>query len=463
METTSPKPIRLTRFCPHKPTAPQAYFMGLTAREALYGGAAGGGKSDALLMDALQFVDEPGYAALLLRRSYKDLALPGAIMDRALEWLRPHRDVHWDAGEKTFVFPMRALVGPEVPRATLTFGYLATANDRYRYQGSAYQYIGFDELTQFAEDDYLYLLSRLRRLAGMTVPVRLRGGSNPGGIGHEWVRSRLIPWRDPRTGRLLVPHDHNGRARVFVPAKLADNPFLNAQEYAESLAELPPVLRAQLLHGDWGARPPGEMFDRLDFEIVEAFDVTGAALCRAWDLAGTKKRRPGHDPDWSAGVLMALRPDGSIGILDVVRRQDRPSVIADLVAQTARNDRARYGAVAIDMEQEPGSAGVAVAESYARLLLGHGFTATRSTGDKAARAVPYSSAVRAKLVSLVEAPWNADYLSEIEAFPQESVHDDQVDGSSLAFQHLTSVPALAGATVAPSRTTYHAARHSLTR
>jgi hypothetical protein len=76
---TTVRPIRLCRFLPHVPTAPQAYFMGLREREALYGGAAGGGKSDALRMDAAQFVDVPGYAALILRRSYKDLALPGAI------------------------------------------------------------------------------------------------------------------------------------------------------------------------------------------------------------------------------------------------------------------------------------------------------------------------------------------------------------------------------------------------
>ena len=150
----TPKPIRLSRYLPHVPTALQAYFMGLREREAMYGGAAGGGKSDALLMDASQFVDVPGYAALILRRSHKDLALPGAIMDRALSWWRPFSQIKWDAGEKTFTFPSGA---------TITFGYLATANDRYRYQGSAYQYIGFDELTQFDEDDYLYLLSRLRR------------------------------------------------------------------------------------------------------------------------------------------------------------------------------------------------------------------------------------------------------------------------------------------------------------
>ena len=459
---TPPRPIRLTRFSPHRPTAPQAFFMGLRTREALFGGSAGPGKTDALLMDALQFVDEPGYAALILRRSFAELALAGAIMDRALSWLRPHRDVHWDDTDKTFTFPMRRMVGAEVPRARLTFGYLAAPKDRYRYQGSELQFIGFDELTQFAEDDYLFLMSRLRRGAASGVPLRMRGASNPGGVGHDWVRARFIPWTDPATGRVVIPHDAAGRPRLFVPARLRDNPYLNAAEYAETLSELPPVLRAQLLHGDWGARPPGEMFDRLDFAIG-TFDLTGARLCRAWDLAGTKKRRPGHDPDWSVGVLMALSPAGEVGLLDVIRRQDRPSVIADLVAQTAQADAARYGRVAIVMEQEPGSAGVAVAEAYARFLLGHDFTAKRSTGSKTDRAVPYSAAVRNHLVTLVEGPWNADYLSEIEAFPQEAAHDDQVDASSLAFEHLTTHATPAGATVSTSRidNPYHARRRRL--
>ena len=459
----TPRPIRLTRFSPHRPTAPQAFFMGLRTREALFGGSAGPGKTDALLMDALQYVDEPGYAALILRRTFADLALPGAIMDRALAWLRPHRDVHWDDTDKTFTFPMRRMVGPEVPRATLTFGYLATAKDRYRYQGAELGFLGFDELTQFAEDDYLYLLSRLRRNVSSNVPLRARGASNPGGIGHDWVRARFVPWTDPVTGRVVVPHDHAGNPRPFVPARLRDNPFINAAEYERTLAELPPVLRAQLLHGDWGARPPGEMFDRLDFAIVRTFDTAGARLCRAWDLAGTKKRSVGHDPDWTGGVLMALAPAGEVGVLDIVRRQDRPSVIADLVALTAQADRARYGSVAIAMEQEPGSAGVAVSEAYARFLLGFDYTPKRSTGSKSDRAVPYSAAVRNHLVSLVEAPWNADYLSEIEAFPQESVHDDQVDASSLAFEHLTAHAPAAGVTVDVSRidNPYHARRRRI--
>jgi len=134
--------VRLNRYIPHEPTEKQAFFL-LHAHspEILYGGSAGGGKSDSLLMAALQYVDIPDYAALLLRRTYKELALPEAIMDRAHEWLNP-TDAKWHEDAKTWEFPSGA---------TLTFGYLEGPRDHYRYQSSAYQFVGFDELTQFQE------------------------------------------------------------------------------------------------------------------------------------------------------------------------------------------------------------------------------------------------------------------------------------------------------------------------
>ena len=121
-------------YIPHKPTPKQLAFLMLDNSEALFGGAAGGGKSDALLMAALQYVNVPGYAALLLRKSYTDLALPGALMDRAKAWLMP-TDARWRDSSKTWQFPSGA---------TLTFGYLEHMGDEYRYQSTEFQMIGFD-------------------------------------------------------------------------------------------------------------------------------------------------------------------------------------------------------------------------------------------------------------------------------------------------------------------------------
>lgn len=201
--------------------------------------------SDALLMAALLFVDVPGYAALILRRTYADLALPGAIMDRAAEWFRP-TVAHWQDDTKTWIFPSSA---------TITFGYLQTEADKYRYQGAEFQFVGYDELPQFTETQYTYLLSRLRRLSASPVPLRQRGAGNPGGIGHEWVKARFI---DTTTGR------------PFIPAKLIDNPHLDQVAYRESLAGLDDVTRAQLEDGNWDVQPSGGYFQRSWFTIVDA-------------------------------------------------------------------------------------------------------------------------------------------------------------------------------------------------
>lgn len=217
-------------YWPYRPHPQQEKFLALEDLEALYGGAAGGGKSDALLMGALEYVHVPGYAALLLRRTFSDLALPGAIMDRAHTWLQGQ--AKWDDDTKTFWFP---------EGGRLTFGYLKTSQDRFRYQSAEFQYIGFDELTQFPELWYTYMRSRLRKPSHgplSDVPLRLRGATNPGGIGHQWVRSRFI------VGENLLP---------FVPAKLADNPSVDAASYREALSGLDEATRAQLEDGNWDA------------------------------------------------------------------------------------------------------------------------------------------------------------------------------------------------------------------
>jgi Terminase large subunit, T4likevirus-type, N-terminal len=223
-------------YCPHLPTPKQAAFLALSGDEALYGGAAGGGKSDSLLMAALQFVHVPGYSALILRRSYADLALPNAIMDRAHQWLRG-TTARWHAATKSFDFPSTA---------KLTFGYLQNSGDHHRYQGAEFQFCGFDELTQFQSFQYRYLFSRLRRLEGVDIPIRMRGATNPGGVGHEWVKRRFIlrkRWN-----------------RVFISAKLDENPYLDRDEYERSLRKLDSVTRARLLKGDWFVSSTGLVY-----------------------------------------------------------------------------------------------------------------------------------------------------------------------------------------------------------
>jgi phage uncharacterized protein (putative large terminase), C-terminal domain len=409
----TPLGVRLTRWIPHYPHPPQEAFLWLDQREAMYGGAAGGGKSDALLMTALQYVDIPGYSALILRRTYPDLALPGAIMDRSKEWLHG-TDAHWNDNDRRWTFPSGA---------TLTFGYLQVEKDKYRYQGAEFHFIAFDELTQFEETQYRYLLSRLRRLEGSTLPIRMRAASNPGGIGHEWVKQRFIT-------------EGATEGRPFMPAKLSDNPSLDTVEYRSALQDLDHHTRAQLLDGDWDSRPPGDLFRREWFDIVQEVPA-GAKRVRFWDLAATEASETNRDPDYTAGCLLSKHPNGTWYVEDIQRFRAMPGGVKSRIVQTAASDGT---GTRIELEQEPGSSGKTVVDSYVRdYLAQYAVRGRKSTGKKFARAQPVSSKAEHGLVKLVAGPWISEFLDELEAFSEDDkayAHDDQVDALSGAFEAL---------------------------
>lgn len=404
----------MTTWIPTRPTDKQAAFLWLTCREAFYGGAAGGGKSEALLMAALQYADVNGYAAILFRRTYADLSLPGALMDRAHEWL-DGTAAHWSDKNKTWSFPSGA---------SLTFGYLETERDKFRYQSAQFQYVGFDELTQFTETQYRYLFSRLRRLEGAPIPVRMRGASNPGGVGHEWVKRRLIT-------------EALDYGRVFIPAKLEDNPYLDREEYDKFLAELDPVTRLQLRRGDWTARAKGKKFKREWFQIMDAAPAD-LRWVRFWDCAATEKDEEdaGDDPDYTVGLRLGTNGQGTFFVADVQRDRLSPGGVESLILQTAKLDGA---VVSIRMEQEPGSSGKTVIADYVRKLVGYDFKGIPSTGSKEVRANPVSAQAEAGNIKLIAAPWNGAFLDELEAFPTDGAHDDQVDGLSGAMADLAEV------------------------
>lgn len=262
--------IPWTPFIPHKPHKKQLAAMLIDKKELLFGGAAGGGKSDWLLMSALQFVDVPYYSAIIFRKTLSDLKQEESLITRASEWLSEwYPYVKWVAEDHAFVFPSRA---------KLAFGYIGEFRTNERYQGAAYQFVGFDELTQHFEEDYLYLFSRARRTqcehhAGRKidgkkaplpddprcrlchrfaplrrVPVRIRATCNPGGPGHTWVKNRFGIAQDA-TGQWVGTNPK----RPFMPSRIEDNPSLDLDDYHEMLMELDPLTREQLRWGYWGA------------------------------------------------------------------------------------------------------------------------------------------------------------------------------------------------------------------
>jgi predicted phage terminase large subunit-like protein len=405
-------------FCPEEPSITQRVFLRTNSLEALFGGAAGGGKSSALLMSALQFVDVPGYSAILFRRTYADLALPGAIMDRFQSWVAVSDDVRWNANNYTAVFPSGARI---------SFGYLNNSQDYLRYKGAEFQFIGMDEVTEIRESDYRYLFSRLRRPASgplSQVPLRMRAASNPA---PNWVRQRFI-----------VEGRETGR--IFVPSKLTDNPGIDAQSYRQSLQALDPIERRRLEEGDWWSTTLGTLFERESFVVVDQHEVpmitSAARVVRFWDLAATEPSQSNPDPDWTVGTLM-LFDQGIAYVLDVRKLRAKGDKVEQLIAQTAYEDGHM---VTIRMEQEPGSSGKALCDQYARYVVpGYDFQGIRSTGDKLTRARPFAAAVANGNVRLVRGPWLTDWLDEFASFPEAANHDDQVDSAVGAFTFLTGL------------------------
>jgi predicted phage terminase large subunit-like protein len=397
-----------------EPSLTQKVFLKSLQQEVLFGGAAGGGKSSALIMAALQYVDVPGYSAILFRRTYADLALPGALMDRFRDWTMQFEDVHWNANSYTATFPSGARV---------TFGYLNNVNDYLRYKGSEFQFIGMDEVTEIRESDYRYMFSRLRGPASgplAQVPLRMRAATNPA---PNWVRQRfLVEGKD--------------KGRIFIPSLLTDNPGIDAVKYRSVLQELDPIERQRLEFGDWWSTTLGSLFDRESFEIVDHNEIPSFSpetqIVRFWDLAGTEPTQSNPDPDWTVGCLGAF-DKGVFYVMDIRRIRAKGDKIEKFIRATAAEDGPE---IAIMMEQEPGSSGKNLIDQYARYVVpGYNFTGQRATGDKVTRAKPLSAAAANGNVRLIRAEWNTDFLDEISSFPEARIHDDQVDATVHAFNH----------------------------
>jgi predicted phage terminase large subunit-like protein len=247
----------------------------------------------------------------------------------------------------------------------------------------------------------------------------MRSASNPGNVGHDWVKMRYV---EPRT-----------KDRPFVPARLADNPYLDREGYQLSLSELDPFTRRQLLDGDWTARNPSGKFRREWLELVEVAPEQ-AERCRYWDLAATAPK-PGTDPDWTAGARVSVTRDGIWHVEDMRRMRGSPLQVEQLVRQTAELDGR---AVPVWIEQEPGSSGKNTIDHYVRnVLRGYTVRGHSPTGPKDVRANPVSSQAEAGNVKLVRGGWVPSYLDELDAFSPDCSHDDQVDATSGAFAMLT--------------------------
>ncbi len=258
--------------------------MARAENEVLYGGAAGGGKSDALVAEALRQAHIGHYKGLILRKTFPELEELIGKSRRIYPAAFP--GARYNATSHIWRFPSGA---------SIQFGSLQYLKDRIKYQGQAFDFIGFDELTHFLFDEYMFLVSR-NRPNGPGTRVYVRSSANPGGIGHSWVKERFITAAKPMqtiwekvswTDNYGKPHK-SWRSRAFIPSTVFDNQELlrNNPEYVATLASLPEADRKALLYGDWDTfsgqvfsewrNDPEHYADRIGTHVINPFKVPGA-------------------------------------------------------------------------------------------------------------------------------------------------------------------------------------------
>lgn len=360
----------------HMPFEKQMLFCAVDDLEVMFGGAAGGGKSDALLMAGLMYHDQPHYRSLILRRRGTDLVKSGAILDRANSWFSRMSGCHWRGGEKKWIFPSGA---------TMQFGSMNNEIDKHSFDGSEFHYIGFDELGEFTPTQYLWMFSRLRKIMDDPIPLRMRGATNPGGVSHHFLRDRFMTMEyaraflagecEPAEVRDIRHHTSTGKLikskRWFIPSKVRDNKALDADAYEASLSELDAVDRARLMSGDWlimsNGRFKPEWFNNRyrhpdEYPLLEGkyelwkngkpwktFDPNKCTRFMTIDPAGTAKERSAEErgrsePSWSVINTWDLtREHGFLILRDVVRVQEEFPEVMHLIKQTWNKQAKKNG------------------------------------------------------------------------------------------------------------------------
>jgi len=239
---------------------PQEDFLASGETDVLYGGSAGGGKSYAMIVDPLRYAHRPAHRALILRRSMPELR---ELIDKSRElYPKAFKGAKFREVEKVWNFPSGAKI---------EFGFLERDADVYRYQGQAYSWIGFDEITHLpTEYSWNYLASRLRTTDPEIVPY-MRCTANPGGVGASWVKKRYISPSPPNEAF----KGQDGLTRKFIPARLQDNPYLAMDgRYEQMLMSLPPTQRRQLLEGNWDVAEGAAFTEfNLEMHVIPPFDI----------------------------------------------------------------------------------------------------------------------------------------------------------------------------------------------
>lgn len=451
---------------------PQTHFLTASADVVIYGGQAGGGKTFGLLIDPLRYIGVNGFGAIIFRNTYKQIAEQGGLWDES-EKIYPHAGGEIEWRYRKWVFP----AGAEI-----RFSYLWREEDKYTYDGAQIPYLGFDQLEQFSESQFFYMLSRNRSVCA--APPCVRATCNP--KADSWLATFLAWWIDQDTGyadmsksgatrymlrvneeikwanteqELITQYNAtlDGMLKAahaqsidikptdlihsvtFIPASVYDNRILLEQNpgYLARLLSLPKIERERLLLGNWHImEEAGNVFNRAWFR-TEPAPPAGGILCRFWDFAATEKKLRSDNPDYTAGVLIRYK-DGLWYIEDVYAKQASITAADRAFRSLTEQDAAKATRENIPYlarwEQEPGSAGKKETARLARMLSGvtRDVKGIPSSGSKLERAKGLASQAEAGNVILISADWNERFLNHMHNQP-DAPHDDIMDASSGAY------------------------------
>lgn len=443
-----------------RPQPRQELFLRSSADITIYGGAAGGGKTFALLLEPLYHVANKAFSAITLRRTYPELIKQGGIWDEA------HK-VYFAAtpnkSEMKFNFPSGASV---------SFDHMQHETDKYKYKSAQIPLIQFDQLETFTEGQFFYMLSRNRSTSGVKPYMRATCNPEPGWLA-EWLDwwiaedgyadlSRVgrwrwfarsgddIVWADTRQELIekLGP-DAEPKSVTFIVSTVFDNEILMDKDpgYLASLKAMPLVDRERLLGdakrgGNWKIKPAaGLIFKREWFPIVNALPAGGVEVL-FWDFAATAKQIGKADPDFTAGVSIR-KTAGAYTISYVTAEQLAPAGVDRTFANTSRQlaERAKLTGTQfmVRWEIEPGSAGLRESRRLTQMLDGLDARGVSSRGEKYSRMKPLAAQAEAGNVAVLSEPWTEMALAHfhnVDPDPRKKVHDDIADAGAGAYSVL---------------------------
>jgi predicted phage terminase large subunit-like protein len=456
----------------------QSQFLSSTADITVYGGGAGGGKSFGLEIEALRNIGNGDYGAVIFRQSYADIVKEGGLWDEAKGiYCSLTNPPAVNEANHTFTFASGAKIG---------FGFLRSDADCMSWKSSQIALIGFDQLEEFSEYQFFYMLSRNRSVCGVKPYVRATANPKPG-----WLAKFIAWWLDEegrfpdpeKAGKLRYfvrvddvlhwadrPDDlkhlvviteemaENGitiddvvKSVTFIPANVYDNPTLlkSNPAYLANLMAQPLVERERLLSGDWLIDlDEGKFINQNWFPIVDAVP-NGGIDCDGWDLAATekkKKRKKGgkHDPDFTANVKIR-RVGGDWYILFAQKFRKTPgdtdTIFVNTSEQSKTKARAARAIYRVRWEEEGGASGKRDSAHLTKLLAGFDCKGVPASGagDKFQRAKPFAVQAEAGNIKILRGPWNEEFLTELHNQPNAD-HDDYMDAAARAFDGTLEAP-----------------------